>query len=399
MTDMELRLFLEDLACNICRFVHTAQDNVPPQLVNISQEVQVGRSSAFADIVVRAPGTAPYIVEVDYGYSRERISESLSRKYKHPTAEAWLDEISRLILVCDAAAAADIDALTGDVRNVIPPHWDLELWDDRRIQDFLRVYFGVDVLSLDPGSLQDVRAAVDRSQGQYAFGEAYDNSPMDSALLWHFGYWRLQEIFMHAGAVKRSVLPPGSYGNVVAIYADLSGFSGYVRDTPDQETIRECLTAFCAKSRYQIINDGGMLYQFLGDAVIALFGIPERTESYVDKAYDCARSLLAIGESVSHEWQRRLDRLQPVHGSHVGIAVGNLQFHSLRPFSRTHMGAVGDVINMAARLSTAAAPGSIALSNLVYRAMSRDRQRQLDEMEPIEAKNVGRIKAWCYRQI
>src|SRR3989442_5592510 len=30
-----------------------------------------------------------------------------------------------------------------------------------------------------------------------------------------------------------------------------------------------------AKTRYRVINDGGMLYQFLGDSVVCLFGVPE----------------------------------------------------------------------------------------------------------------------------
>lgn len=76
--------------------------------------------------------------------------------------------------------------------------------------------------------------------------------------------------------------------------------------------------------------------------------------------------------------------------------MGDLQLLSLRPFSRTYIGAIGDAINMAARLSAAAEPGQIVVSNLVYRDLSRDTQKMLRETEPIEAKNVGKIKAWVY---
>ena len=70
---VELRLFIEELACNICRFMHASEDRVEPQSVGIKQEVQLGAPNAFADIVVHAPGIASYIVEVDYGYTLERI--------------------------------------------------------------------------------------------------------------------------------------------------------------------------------------------------------------------------------------------------------------------------------------------------------------------------------------
>ena len=62
------------------------------------------------------------------------------------------------------------------------------------------------------------------------------------------------------------------------------------------------------------------------------------------------------------------------------------------------MGAIGDTINMAARLSSSAEPGQIVVSNLVYRGMSGDLQKMLRETESVEAKNVGRIKAWVYDQ-
>lgn len=391
---VELRLFIEELACNICRFMHASEDRVEPQSVGIKQEVQLGAPNAFADIVVHAPGIASYIVEVDYGYTLERICESLSRKYQRDLD--WFKSISKLILIFDRDNHPDSRELEKHVKKLIPGHWGIELWDEHQLLERVRTHFGVDVDSLDYDRLLDVRVAIDRAKGIYAFGDSYDNSPLDAALLWHLGYWRLRELFKSAKGNKRLILSPGSYRAVTVVFADLSGFSGYVRDTPDDRTIQECLTAFCSKSGYQIINDGGMVYQFLGDAVIGFFGIPNHTPDYIDHAFDCARSLLMVGESVSNEWQRQLDRLQPVRGSHIGIAVGDLQLLSLRPFSRTYIGAIGDAINMAARLSSSAEPGQIVVSNLVYRDLSADMRKMLREIEPVEGKNVGRIKAWVH---
>jgi adenylate cyclase len=141
-----------------------------------------------------------------------------------------------------------------------------------------------------------------------------------------------------------------------------------------------------------------MLYQFLGDAVIGLFGIPTHSTDYIERSFDSARSLLTLGDAISNEWQRQLDRLQPVRGSHIGMAMGDLQILSVRPFSRTHTGVIGDAINMAARLSSHAQSGQIVVSNIVYQGLCRSSQSLLHETEPIEAKNVGRIKAWTFDQ-
>jgi Adenylate and Guanylate cyclase catalytic domain len=148
----------------------------------------------------------------------------------------------------------------------------------------------------------------------------------------------------------------------------------------------------------RFINDGGMVYQFLGDSVIGFFGLPDHSTNYIDRAFDCARSLLMLGESVSNEWQRRLDRMQSVHGSHTGIALGDVQTYSLRPFSRTYIGAVGDAINIAARLSAHAQPGQIVVSNLIHRHLSFAVQRMFQESESVQAKNVGLIRAWTFDQ-
>jgi len=50
--------------------------------------------------------------------------------------------------------------------------------------------------------------------------------------------------------------------------------------------------------------------------------------------------------------QRLIDQVQPAAGVHVAMALGDLQVLSLRPLSRTHMGVIGDCINLAARLNT-----------------------------------------------
>jgi class 3 adenylate cyclase len=78
------------------------------------------------------------------------------------------------------------------------------------------------------------------------------------------------------------------------------------------------------------------------------------------------------------------------------MAMGDIQLLSLRPFSRTHLGAVGDTINMAARLSSHAKPGQITVSNTVFRSLAPQTRALLSRADPVEAKNVGRIQAWTY---
>ena len=137
-----------------------------------------------------------------------------------------------------------------------------------------------------------------------------------------------------------------------------------------------------------------MLYQFAGDEVIGLFGIPDQPTGFAEAVLDTARALCRIGESVSQHWQRRIDRVQDAAGVHVGIARGDIRIVSLRPFSRMHIGAIGDCINVASRLLTLAGPSEVVMSNAFHQSLSEPAQARCSESEPVEARNVGRIRSW-----
>ena len=184
------------------------------------------------------------------------------------------------------------------------------------------------------------------------------------------------------------------YEQVAVVMADLSSFSSYVRDTRDDKVIRHALTSYYSKARLEVLNTGGMLYQFVGDEVVGLYGLPDRPAGYVEAALECAKALVDIGNSVSHQWQQQIDRMQKSGGVHIGMAIGEVQIVSLRSFGRAHLGAVSDAINTASRLLTQADSSEIVVSNTFFRALDWKSQVGFHELEPVEAYNIGRIKAW-----
>jgi class 3 adenylate cyclase len=76
------------------------------------------------------------------------------------------------------------------------------------------------------------------------------------------------------------------------------------------------------------------------------------------------------------------------------MALGDVQMLSLRPFSRAHIGAVAEAVNLSARLIDISGPGEIVISNTLYQALPSAEQASCAELDPIEAKNMGRVKAW-----
>ena len=388
----ELRLFLEDLACDLFLFEHLAA-GVPPEAIAVHQEVLLG-SNRYADIRVKAGDAAPYWVEIDLGYTSGRLVAGLERKYGRHTPP---DGANRLIVVADAAVLRDA-SVERAMRAILRPDLQLEVWDDQRLLDAAASRFGLRIETLQEDALLALRTAIDRAKGVYAFGETFQNDPLQASLLWHFAPWRLRQLRDHSERSIRSILPPGAYRDTVVLMADLCAYSSYVHDTADESISRRALTSYASKTRHQIISDGGMLYQFLGDSVVGVFGVPESSGDYVVRALDCARRLVDIGASVANEWQRDIDKVQSAAGVHVSLALGDLQVLSFRPYSRAHVGVVGDSINLCARLNGIAGCDEIVVSNTLYRARPDAAREGFEEMPPVETKNVGRLRAWKFAQ-
>src|SRR5262245_11689765 len=90
-----LRLLLEEVCCDLCRFEHVHKDGCKPEDVRIDREFPLG--VGFADIRVEAPGSPAYFVEVKFGYSNEVLRRHLRRKYG--TGAGFTEACVKVILV------------------------------------------------------------------------------------------------------------------------------------------------------------------------------------------------------------------------------------------------------------------------------------------------------------
>jgi class 3 adenylate cyclase len=381
---------LEDLCSDIVRWQHSGGDLQKMLAVRVEGEIPLG--GPFADLRVDPPSDPGYFVEVKYGLSADEVVAKLRRKYSNLTEQVAAGA-RRLILVAQAEGL-DLSA----ARSALPPFLELEVWDEARVLELANACFGIEIRSLAPNDLMLVRNELERGRELAAFGSRpahnYSEVSLRHQLLWHFGVWRLRGLRLAAPDEDPwSILPPGVYQDVVAVYADLSGFSRAMRETPDDGVVRRALTNFYAKARYQVINAGGMLDQFVGDAVIALFGLPDQPSGYVDSAIRSAHRLTEIGASVSYDWQRRIDTVQPALGVHVGMAIGRVQVVPLRNLDHARIGVLGDPVNLAARLVALAEPGQVVASNALARRLEY-LAHPMQRLEEYEAHNMGRMQPW-----
>jgi class 3 adenylate cyclase len=392
----EMQLLLEEVCCDLSRFEHLTRDGLRPEQVEIRREHYLGPPQRFADIRVAPVGQPHYFIEIKTGSSDEAVVSSLLRKYAQPTAE--IAQANRLVVVIDRERRPNWPRAHQELIEKLPPTLQLEIWDRATMLEMMQRHFRIEVRELSLEVLLDIRQAIDVAKGYYAFGgpspEEYVHDPLQASLLWHFSFWQLRQLRELHNLSPRNMMRPGIYRGVAVILADLSSFSSFVRDTPYPEIIRASLTSFYSKTRDQIVNSGGVLSQFVGDEVVGIFGLPQKEPGFVRCAYEAAQAMLDIGLSVSSSWQQQIDRVQATSGLHIGMAIGDLQVVSLRPFSRMHMGVIGDCVNVAARLMSVAGSGEIVVTNSFHQQLEECQRQDFHEIDAVEAKNVGRIKAW-----
>lgn len=156
----------------------------------------------------------------------------------------------------------------------------------------------------------------------------------------------------------------GALHEVTVLFADLRGFTPFSeRSQPDE--VVEMINRYFGATVPLILEHGGTVLQFVGDAIMVLFNAPVRQDDHQLRA---ARSALAMqrtidgiaAENSAREWPRfRV-------GINTGIAVvGNIGSKELRGYNAT-----GDPVNTAARLQTVAEPGQVVIGGPTYAALS-----------------------------
>ncbi|MBI2325087.1 MAG: adenylate/guanylate cyclase domain-containing protein [Chloroflexi bacterium] len=133
---------------------------------------------------------------------------------------------------------------------------------------------------------------------------------------------------------------------MTVLFADVRGYTGWSERTP-LPALRGMLNELYVAATAVVLARDGLLDKFVGDAVMALFNAPIPSPRHREVALDAAVALLeAIGRSRSP--------LEVGVGVNTGLAMtGNVGGDVL------DYTAIGDVVNVASRLSGLASPGEL----------------------------------------
>jgi len=152
---------------------------------------------------------------------------------------------------------------------------------------------------------------------------------------------------------------------VTVLMSDIRGYSTIAEDA-DQTVLAGQLNEHRAAMNRAILGEGGTVMQFVGDAVMAVFGAPLPQEDHADRAVLGAASMHAEQRLLNRAW---LGRGLPEFQLGIGISTGEVAAALLGSDERLEYTLVGDAVNLAQRLQQWAEGGESVLSEPTVDAM------------------------------
>ena len=155
--------------------------------------------------------------------------------------------------------------------------------------------------------------------------------------------------------------------DVTVLMSDVRGYSA-IAEKSDPSRLAGQVNTHRAEMNHAVLEAGGTVMQFVGDAVMAVFGAPVAQDDHADRAVRTAVAMIERQGAVNEKWT--VDGL-PAFGLGIGISTGRVAAALLGSAERLEYTVVGDTVNLAQRLQDRARPaGRIVMSESTHAALS-----------------------------
>ncbi|MCI0346037.1 MAG: AAA family ATPase, partial [Chloroflexi bacterium] len=164
---------------------------------------------------------------------------------------------------------------------------------------------------------------------------------------------------------------------VTIVFADPKP-SSLTGEAPSPEALRDAMAAYFEAMRGALERHGATIETFIGDAVMAVFGLPVRHEDDAIRAVRAAADMQAALPGLNEDLRARFGL---EIGNHIGVNTGEVIAGDASLGQRL---VTGDAVNTAARLEQAAGHGQIIVGGLTQR-LARD-EIEVEAIEPLSLK-------------
>ncbi len=153
---------------------------------------------------------------------------------------------------------------------------------------------------------------------------------------------------------------------VTVLMSDIRSYSTIAEHADPSQLAGQLNTHRAAMNR-AILGEGGTVMQFVGDAVMAVFGAPFPQPDHADRAVAAASAMHSLQAEINTRWTA--DGLEPF-GLGIGLSTGEAAAALLGSEERLEYTLVGDTVNLSQRLQQLAAAGETVLSEGTSQALS-----------------------------
>jgi len=171
---------------------------------------------------------------------------------------------------------------------------------------------------------------------------------------------KLKATGLHIGETERV--------QVTVLMSDIRKYST-IAEHADPSQLAAQLNAHRAAMNRAILGEGGTVMQFVGDAVMAVFGAPFPQDDHADRAVAAATGMHAAQEEINASWR---EAALPEFGLGIGLSTGPAAAALLGSPERLEYTLVGDTVNLAQRLQQFADAGESVLSQATRDVMKSE---------------------------
>ena len=169
----------------------------------------------------------------------------------------------------------------------------------------------------------------------------------------------LKEVAPSESKLKKA---DGERKHITVLFSDISGYTALCEKLDPEET-KEIISQVFAEISRIITKYEGFIEKFVGDGVMALFGVPKGHEDDPIRAIKSAQEIHEKVETLSPEFEKKIGQTISMHS---GINTGLVVAGELDMEKGTH-GVAGDTINIASRISCLATANAILVGHDTYR--------------------------------
>ena len=199
-----------------------------------------------------------------------------------------------------------------------------------------------------------------------------------------FGRYTSEEVVDRLIDTPKGLELGGEKREVTVLMADLRGFTS-VSERVSAEVVVDIINIYLAEMTPVIQKHMGTINEFIGDAILAIFGAPVQRDDDAMRAVRCAVEMQITMEKVNRLYKEAgYPQIKMGIGINTGAAiVGNIGCHK-----RSKYGVVGMLVNTAARIESYTVGGQVLIAESTRNAC--DKELRIDDEVKVIPKGVSK---------